>query len=303
MTDQYFGCHGIAVEPEDIGRRLGWTSQRPPMTCTVVLNATLSPRGADLMWRSDWPAEGPRDAVWEEAWSDGPESWLYVSDHRPTVRVDSGSNTITVGSDPSAEVDLHAVASTGLITLAQLHGRVVMHGCAVARNGAAIMVCGRSGSGKSSLLVALAEAGWESLSDDLCVIHDSEAGPLIWPGPPWARLREADAPPRLEPAFAMPWKHAWSTSIWQAHDPARLAHIVFMEEPGGDAPGLTPISREDAVPLFSENALWVLDAPRRGQELFPQSVALLSSVPASRLRLPRVNDWAARAVELLGGTS
>ena len=51
------------------------------------------------------------------------------------------------------------------------HGRFVLHGGAVQRDGQAILVLGGSGSGKSTLVVGAHRAGWSVLSDDLVVLR------------------------------------------------------------------------------------------------------------------------------------
>jgi hypothetical protein len=55
-------------------------------------------------------------------------------------------------------------------------GLLVLHAGAVARDGAAVLVIGATGAGKSTTVVAAGGAGWTVLADDLVVVRVGEAG-------------------------------------------------------------------------------------------------------------------------------
>lgn len=67
--------------------------------------------------------------------------------------------------------------------------RQPMHAGAVVRNGAALLLAGRSGIGKSTLLYALGRAGFEILSDDL-VFAQLEPVTRVWGWPGFLHLTE-----------------------------------------------------------------------------------------------------------------
>ena len=68
--------------------------------------------------------------------------------------------------------------------------RFVLHGCALARDGRALLVLGHTGSGKSTLAASCLEAGWEALADDQVVL-DATGAPLVVHG-----LHQSPAVPR-----------------------------------------------------------------------------------------------------------
>jgi hypothetical protein len=259
------------------------------------------PRGTKL-WRSDWPAEGEREAIWEEAWQEDANTIRFVTGHRPAVEVDAASRTITIEKADAGSF-LYTLAGSGIVTLAQYSGALVLHACAAQQGEKATVICAQSGSGKSSLLLALAQAGWTTLSDDHCAVYRDGDRYSMWPGPEWFRLQSSQVPSGLSRRFSFSWKDAWDLKPWQGHLPAQVNRIVVMETPGGETPEWQQLTRAEAVPLLSDHALWLLATKDRGRTLFPQAVALTTNVPTYRMRLPVSSTWPAQAVSLLSQTA
>jgi hypothetical protein len=60
--------------------------------------------------------------------------------------------------------------------------RIVLHASAVRVNGKAVLFCGSSGEGKSTLAAALTQRGYPLITDDLCAITVTDAGtPMAHP--------------------------------------------------------------------------------------------------------------------------
>ncbi len=59
------------------------------------------------------------------------------------------------------------------------HDRFVVHGGAIQRNGAATLVLGGTGSGKSTVVASALLAGWHALADDLVVLRPGTDAPEV----------------------------------------------------------------------------------------------------------------------------
>jgi len=83
------------------------------------------------------------------------------------------------GVEP-AEVSIFLIGTVFGILLHQ-RGEIVLHASAVRVAGKAVLFCGASGTGKSTLAAALAQRGFPSVSDDLCAITLSAGLPTVQP--------------------------------------------------------------------------------------------------------------------------
>jgi hypothetical protein len=59
--------------------------------------------------------------------------------------------------------------------------RIVLHASAVCVNGRAVLFCGQSGAGKSTIAAALGQRGYDLLSDDVCAISLDGGAPMVHP--------------------------------------------------------------------------------------------------------------------------
>jgi hypothetical protein len=78
--------------------------------------------------------------------------------------------------------DALLLESCGYLPIAWMlagHGRFMVHGAAVARDGAALLLLGNSGAGKSTLAAAALDAGWRALSDDLTILESASSGFVV----------------------------------------------------------------------------------------------------------------------------
>jgi tetratricopeptide (TPR) repeat protein len=83
------------------------------------------------------------------------------------------------GYSPNLGQLFNHVAPFMLASLLGPHGRFLLHGGAIQRDGEAVLVLGDSGVGKSTLIFGALDAGWNVLSDDLVVIHSQASGPEV----------------------------------------------------------------------------------------------------------------------------
>ncbi|MDQ1727441.1 MAG: hypothetical protein QOK14_1486 [Frankiaceae bacterium] len=127
---------------------------------------------------SDAPAAAP-DSPPTESYG---TSRLWREGDRLTF--DSGCGVVATADSASISVrgraDGHAFAMGVrrsmhhcLAHALSLTGRAVLHGAAVARGSAAILLLGSTGSGKSTCTYLAAAAGWDVIADDLVALWDS----------------------------------------------------------------------------------------------------------------------------------
>ena len=174
---------------------------------------------------------------------------------------------------------------------------VSLHAACVARDGAAILLCGRSGAGKSTLSVACARAGFAFLADDCTWVLTGTDTPIAIGKPHQARLRGDAARhfPELDgfPSRALPngkLSMEVATSMLTGVTTARQApvgRVVFLDRHGeGEA-------RVETMPSAEVQALLLADLPSYGPEVnaaHEYTVALLSNLPAHRLTYGSLSD-------------
>ena len=92
----------------------------------------------------------------------------------------------------------------------RLRGRVALHASVVAIDDHAVVLLGGSGSGKSTTAAAFAVMGYEVLSDDVCVLVESDdefcvepayPGIRLWPDAVKAMFGSEDALPKITPGW------------------------------------------------------------------------------------------------------
>ena len=123
----------------------------------------------------------------------------------------TGGKSILLQPDPTCDPgDLTLyLLGTCFAVLLQQRGRVVLHASAVAVGDRAMLFCGASGMGKSTMAAMLSERGYPLLNDDVCNLSpDAEGRYSVYPDGRMLKL--------------------WSRSVdylqWTATDDARVRH-------------------------------------------------------------------------------
>lgn len=99
--------------------------------------------------------------------------------------------TIQIEPAPDAKpVELRTILLGSVFgALLQQRGFFVLHSGGFVHRGGAVLICGRSGAGKSTVLQGMTRRGFASLSDDLVPISiDPNDVPIASPGYPFTRL-------------------------------------------------------------------------------------------------------------------
>ncbi|MBV9410879.1 MAG: hypothetical protein JO148_04745 [Acidimicrobiia bacterium] len=289
LPETWTGCHGVRLSglPLEIGRASG----TPLAEATVAVGAVPPPSGPELWHLHDESdAGGVHRTV--DRWLCNQDGLLVVhASAGPSLTVDARTDAITV--EPGAHtLTLQLIASFAVPLV--LNGRdvVVLHASAVAKDGHAVVVCGKSGTGKSSVLIRMVEAGWEAVTEDVCAIDLGGDVPVAWPGPPWVRRAHGEpGPAGADLRFDTPDKAAWNLEPLLARGPVPVAHLVFLDPPGGETPHWKPLRQPEAVRDLAGHAAWLRDPVEAPGHLFGLALALTRCVPSSHLRMPRSSAW------------
>ena len=89
----------------------------------------------------------------------------------------------------------HRLLSTIVPTLLADRGDLMLHASAVAVDGRAVLFCGPSGRGKSTLALVLSREGHPMLAEDGVAVAEGAAGPEAWPGARDVRMKAGERAP------------------------------------------------------------------------------------------------------------
>lgn len=170
----------------------------------------------------------------------------------------------------------HRLASSAICTLLSLRGDLALHAAAVEADGRAIVFCGPSLRGKSTLARALGEAGCRLLGEDGIAIELGGDGPVAHPGARGVRVRGpgggrqrpvlVDDPGAGEPG------------------PCPVAAVVLLGERGVELE-VEPLVPARALALLTPNLIHSGGRVSIGAA-FQRLASLLGTVPALQISLP-----------------
>jgi hypothetical protein len=210
--------------------------------------------------------------------------------------LDPAATRVTVGiGDDDAALREHRIVSSAVCTLLAMRGDLVLHASAVAVAGRAIVFCGPTGRGKSTLALALGEAGNPVLGEDGVAIDLERGAPVAFPGARGIRMRSlgTDGSRRTDlvedPAPGEP-------------PPCPVAAVVLLGERGKEL-SIEPLPAARALALLTPN---LTHSGGRGAiaAAFGRLARLLGTVPAFRASLPEdLDSLPAVAADLLDGVA
>jgi len=176
-------------------------------------------------------------------------------------------------------------------TCLRLRGIVCLHAGAVAINGGAVVLLGRSGAGKSTATAALMKRGHPLITDDIAALDPKEDGVWVRPGPGHIRLMPdvavalGETPAELPPLLTDPGGGEGKRLLCGSSGgpvqsgPVRATALCFMERTvdGSPRPTLVPLSAKETVPRLMRH-LFIRGRPERplGGQAF-RTCALLAS--------------------------
>ncbi|HEX2046095.1 MAG TPA: hypothetical protein VHF23_10745 [Gaiellaceae bacterium] len=220
-----------------------------------------------------------RDGTCFRLWIEG-GGWFGIEPERPAILVPEGADPLR------REERLWGIPS--LLCFVR-RGEVPLHGAAVEVDGGALVLCGPSRAGKTTLAAAFLRAGHRVLAEDLsCCRLGPAPAPAILPGPAMLRIRW-DVYRRLEVPGAV---------VGEDDDRVHLAHDGELRGDGGPVPlrGIVLLRRGGRIGLERVPAqealrdLWALslklpeDTDRA--RCFHGLVELTAGVPVWNLHRP-----------------
>lgn len=210
--------------------------------------------------------------------------------------VDPGAGRVVVDHhDGDDELLEHRIASSALCVLLALRGDLVLHASGVEVDGGAVLFCGPTQRGKSTLARALGEAGYRLLGEDGIAIELGGDAPIAFPGARGVRSRSRDGQGRNRTDLI-------GDPGGGAPPPCPVAAIVLLEE-RGEALAVDPLEPARALALLTPN---LVHSGGRGAigDAFANLATLLGSVPAFAASLPDDLDLLPKsALGLLDATS
>ena len=168
----------------------------------------------------------------------------------------------------------------------------------------AVLICGVTGRGKSTLAAALVARGHAGIAEDGVVVGFGDDGPSVWPGLPGALItREAAAAIGMSAAERAPADprgrlHVeWPRTVAER---TRVTAVAILMERDGDQVRLV---RPEPARAHRELLAHVLSAGRRGPTAFASTARLVELVPVTLLVVPESVDQLDRGAEALESLS
>lgn len=198
----------------------------------------------------------------------------------PSARflLEPASGRVVIDSETNdAELREHRIVSSAVCTLLSMRGDLVLHASAIEAGGRAVLFCGPTQRGKSTLARALGEAGQRLLGEDGVAIELGDGEPVAFPGARGVRVRSRDGNGRArtdllpDPGSGAP-------------GPCPVAAVALLGERG---PRLTvePLEPARALALLTPNLVHSGSRSAIGAA-FANLATLLGSTPAFAASLP-----------------
>jgi hypothetical protein len=233
--------------------------------------------------------------------SDGIASVVSVTEPGDGGPFEIHLDDVTIASAPTPAEAADAVLSAcNRVATTEPPDAVRIHGGVVALGDRAVVICGESGTGKSTLTAALVQRGWRYLTDEVAVIDPSTFA--VTPYPKWIDLSPGSLdllglPEHVGIGPPGAKHHVPPDRLGSAADdrPARVTTIVMLT---GDGPGAdeAPLGARDAVTLMLANVFATTWDDRQGLRSL---VDLCSGTTVVHLPRSGLADMADRIAGLL----
>jgi hypothetical protein len=205
--------------------------------------------------------------------------------------LEPGPGRLVVESgDEDPELLEHRIVSSAACTLLSMRGDLVLHAAAVEAGGRAVLFCGPTQRGKSTLAQALGESGRRLLGEDGIAIELGDERAMAFPGARGVRVRSRDGNGRNrtdllpDPGSGEP-------------GPCPVGAVVLLGE-RGERLEVKPLEPAQALALLTPNLVHSGSRAAIGAA-FAKLATLLSSTPAFAASLPNDLGVLAKSVQEL----
>ncbi|WP_444995383.1 hypothetical protein [Aliikangiella sp. IMCC44359] len=222
---------------------------------------------------------------------------LFKVEDVATFLVENG-NQITITPDsPSAsfhQIRLFLLGSA-LGAVQHQRNRLTLHASALTNGSDAIVICGRSGAGKSTTANQLLKHGYQLISDDLAVIDFKSDGAWVMPAYPQTKVW-ADAAKklnikteRLKPVREGVDKFAYPLQKQFCSIPCKVTSVIVLEKsPINDVQKLSMTSMEKMFCLKKHTYRKKFLSFKQLRKNFKNCAELIDKVPVVKLKRPEV---------------
>lgn len=122
-------------------------------------------------------------------WTNGfTSAWFRVRDGTQIYVEDGSRITVELSKEPRMLFITSLLLSAGMALICLQRGEPFFHGSALQTGGQAILLCGESGAGKSTVAMELLERKLGFLADDTVRVHPGATGMLAEPSYPQQKL-------------------------------------------------------------------------------------------------------------------
>ncbi len=264
------------------------TSERPLDHNCELLHLIASAEG------TVWCALGRSDGRLVSWYADAGSFLIDGTAGRIAYRLEDA----TVSSAP--ERWEHRLGSTALPLLAGERGGLPLHASAVGIGGSAVVICGVTGRGKSTLAATFAARGHEAIAEDGVVVEVDQAEPIVWPGLGGAMITGEAASAIGIAAPGSAHTDARGRRFVEASrtttGPTPVAGVAILLERAGDR---VKLMRPEPAKAHRELLVHVVSGGRRDQTAFAAAARLVERVPVALLTVPDAIGEIGRAAEAL----
>lgn len=250
---------------------------------TALLPLTQRAAPPEAAADETWWRCGPIDGV-----TRGSVTRLQSSEYGSELELRDGRLNRGARYDASPDEARRYLARVGAMLRLRLRGRYLLHAAGiVAPNGEAWILCGESGTGKSTLAYVLARHGWPLLGDDGVVLEGAADHIIVhgWRQPMRLSIELAEWFPELQARTALTnWadpRHRTPVDVPFARR-ARAAGLIVLERGATDA--LTPLAPTPALAVLVRQASFLLLTDGHAPAHLQLLQRLVESVPCYTLR-------------------